>query len=209
MRGFAKGMAWVGGILDVVVLLLYVFVVDTWELPNDDPRLATSVEPLLHAGDSLIIARRTGTSLGHLTRCPAPDGSGYVVGRVAAVYGDTITVTNGGMRIQGRVGEPSRTCDVAKVSVKHPANGEQVDLRCGVVELGRSTRILFHPDLPQPESTHVVESGKVFLLSDDRHFHYDSRDVGQIDPATCQDLYLRLWSAEGWSDGSSRLTGIW
>lgn len=209
MRGFLKACAWIGGILGVIAIILYAFIVDTWTFPTDDARLIAAVAPTLAPGDSLLVARRMGTSPGHLTRCPAPDGSGWVVGRVAAVYGDTITVTNQGMRIVGRVSEPSRTCDIPKFSVKNPANGEDTDLACSNIELGRGTRILYHRDLPHPDTTAVVESGMAFLLSDDRHFHYDSRDVGQIDPTTCQDIYLRLWSAEGWMDGPNRLTGLW
>jgi signal peptidase I len=54
----------------------------------------------------------------------------------------------------------------------------------------------------------LVEPGKVFLVSDDRHIHKDSRDFGQVDGAACEHVVFRLWG-ESFGDSSHRFNVLW
>ena len=54
----------------------------------------------------------------------------------------------------------------------------------------------------------MVEPGKLFLVSDDRHIHKDSRDFGGVDAATCEHVVFRLWG-ERFTDGSRRFNILW
>jgi hypothetical protein len=55
----------------------------------------------------------------------------------------------------------------------------------------------------------LIQPGRWYLVSDDRHIHLDSRDYGQIDPATCQHIVFRVASARGFGDADKRLSIIW
>ena len=53
----------------------------------------------------------------------------------------------------------------------------------------------------------TVESGLVYLLSDNREFHEDSRDFGPVPKESCTEtIFFRLWGAEGWGDAETRMT---
>ena len=54
-----------------------------------------------------------------------------------------------------------------------------------------------------------VQAGKVFLMSDDRYLHYDSRNFGTVPQASCQHILFRLWGANGFADSSRRFNIIW
>jgi signal peptidase I len=58
------------------------------------------------------------------------------------------------------------------------------------------------------ESSAKVEAGKVFLVSDNRLMHLDSRDFGQVDVSTCSHIVYRLWG-ERFTDSSRRFTILW
>ena len=58
------------------------------------------------------------------------------------------------------------------------------------------------------QSIHVP-LGKLYLFSDDRYLHLDSRDFGSVPEATCQHLIFRLWGAEGFTDGAHRFNMLW
>jgi signal peptidase I len=58
---------------------------------------------------------------------------------------------------------------------------------------------------PTPYKVRVPD-GHVFLASDNRHYHDDSRDFGPVPKASCHNRVLfRLWSARGWFDDSRRM----
>jgi signal peptidase I len=55
----------------------------------------------------------------------------------------------------------------------------------------------------------TVGQGMVFLLSDDRSYHDDSRDFGVVPLASCKNrIFFRLWSKAGWSDEPHRLSYV-
>ncbi len=49
----------------------------------------------------------------------------------------------------------------------------------------------------------------LFLLSDDRSYHDDSRDFGTVPADSCTGrIVFRLWGKEGWCDDKRRMTFV-
>jgi signal peptidase I len=54
-----------------------------------------------------------------------------------------------------------------------------------------------------------VEADHLFLLSDNRDIHDDSRDYGTVPLGSCkQRVVFRLWGKGGWADVEHRMTVI-
>jgi signal peptidase I len=184
---------------------------EPWTVPADDAQLGASIEPTLSVGDVILVTRGSGASDGALVRCADPDAAGrYVVARVVAHTGDTVEFSNGLMLLNGKTPSASAACDPAIVRIKNPANQEDEELACSLEDLGGG----LHPALRAQkgatrDSKAEVEPGKVYLVSDNRVMHLDSREVGMVAPSSCHHVALRLWSSAGWSDSKKRLTVLW
>jgi signal peptidase I len=105
-----------------------------------------------------------------------------------------------------------RACSPARLSVEDPNSGEPVDLLCEVEEAGGSeyTRARFaHTMGPGVPFRVTVPEGHIFLASDDRHYHDDSRDFGTLPKEACPErIVFRLIGQRGWLDQSRRLSLI-
>jgi signal peptidase I len=205
-------MAWVGGIVGIVLAALYYFVLDVWTLPVDDPLLAASIAPTLEAGDVVVVTRRGSVERGHLLRCADPQAPGrFVVARAIGTYGDRVDISGEVVSVDGRRTPSPRRCDPPRSTVRDPAKNEDVELYCGVEDYaGTSFSALRNGEHPEPPSkAATIEPGRWFLVSDDRHIHLDSRDYGQVESSTCQHILFRLVGPTGFSDAKSRLTVIW
>ena len=204
-------LLWIALVCGVLVGVVFIFL-DTWTVPGDDAQFAVSIEPTLGAGDVLLVTRSAGASDGAFVRCTDPDAPArFVVGRVVGTAGDAIEFTNGTLLVNNRTPTASVACDPAVVRLKNPGTQDDEDLACFMEELGGST----HPALrsqknaPGRDSKTTVEPGKVFLASDNRLLHLDSRDFNTLAPGNCHRIALRLWSANGWLDAKKRLTVLW
>jgi len=114
--------------------------------------------------------------------------------------------------VNGRHEASIAACDPPTMSVKDPRTQEEVTLQCRRYEMAGMSLAYLQSSTPTrtERDTHaVVEPGKVFLLSDDRHFHLDSREFGQVSVATCQHVVYRLWGATGIGDASRRFDVLW
>jgi signal peptidase I len=212
VRKLIRSLLWVLAIFAVIAGVLYIMF-DPWRVPGDDAQFSASIEPTMSAGDIVLVSRIAGATDGNLVRCSDPDSPGrYVVGRVAGSGQDTVEFTNGLMSINGKTPSASVACDPATVQLRNPATQEDEELNCFMEELAGGT----HPALRPPsgktadrDSKSAVETGKVFLASDNRVLHLDSRDFGQVSPASCHAIVLRLWGGGGWGDSKHRLTMLW
>jgi signal peptidase I len=210
MRTWFKLVAWVLGILGVAALVLYIFVFDVWTVPTDDDMESASIEPTLSAGDVVLLSRHTSIGRGNLLRCPDPQMPGrFVIARAIASPGENIEVRDEVVNIDGKRMPSPRACEPPEVLVHDPQSNEDMTLRCSVEDYGeRDFGTLRSVDHPEPPTKVHVESGWYFL-SDDRHVHVDSRDFGQLDPASCQHIVFRLVSKAGFGDSKKRLSVIW
>jgi len=103
-------------------------------------------------------------------------------------------------------------CVPSKVQVKDPTTGNPAELWCDIEELGGASYMRIRSagtDARSKVTTTDIKAPNVFIASDDRHFHDDSRDFGPIPLSTCPErIIFRIWSAEGWFDEKKRLTYV-
>ncbi|HXX67106.1 MAG TPA: signal peptidase I [Polyangiaceae bacterium] len=211
MLAWFRALAWLAVITGAVMLVLYVFAFDVWRVPGDDPLLSAAIQPTLGAGDLVLVTRHATVARGNLLRCADPQAPGrFVVARAIAAPGERITIENDVVSIDGRRLPSPRACEERSTTVTDPGTNEDVVLPCAIEDFGDITfGTLRLPAHPRPPTTAVVEEGKWFLVSDDRHVHLDSRDYGQLDPAACQHVVLRIVGAKGFLDARTRLTIVW
>jgi len=136
----------------------------------------------------------------------------FVVGRILGEQGDRILAELGSISVNDKLIGSRRACSPADLSVLDPNTGETFDLSCEIEEAGgiEYTRARATRPASNPTPFNLkVPAGKVFLASDDRHYHDDSRDFGPVSKETCTErIVFRLWSARGWFDDTRRMTLI-
>ena len=211
MRSIVKVACWLSVIAGVVLGALYALLFDVWVVPTDDPMLSVSIAPNLAPGDVLVLSRQGSIGYGNLLRCSDPQAPGrYVIARAIARGGDKIDIENEIVSVDGRRASSPRGCDTIRRTLRDPSSGDDIHLTCMVEDYGEvafdALRVATHP---VPAASATVESGRWFLVSDDRHLHVDSRDYGSVDPETCKHVIFRIVSAAGFRDAKSRFSIIW
>ncbi|HEY1954210.1 MAG TPA: signal peptidase I [Polyangiaceae bacterium] len=208
-RKALRALFWIAVVCGVIAGIVSLFFT-TWTVPSDDPQLAVSIEPAMSAGDLVLVTRSTGASDGALVRCADPDVPGrFVVARVIGHTGDNLVFSGGTMLVNDSSPSAPSACDPATVHLRNPATQEDVELSCLLEEFAGSTHPVLRNGKTDRDVKTTVEPGKVYLVSDDRALHLDSRDFGPIAPSTCQRIVFRFWSLGGWSDAKKRLTVLW
>jgi signal peptidase I len=211
MSGFVRFLFWTALILGAFGAFLYFAFFDVWKIPSDDPQFGVSIEPTLSVGDVVLVARHGSPSTGNLVRCADPDEPRrFVVGRWMGGGGDRIEVAGESITINGQHASSPRGCGRPQVSLTNPASGALEPLVCRQVEFAGLTHEVFVSDAHAEGPRSVkVDPNKIFLASDNRHMHLDSRDFGTLDPSSCQHVLFRLWGDAGYGDASHRFTLIW
>ncbi|KYF82556.1 signal peptidase I [Sorangium cellulosum] len=211
MRKLLNGLLWILGTLLLLGVVLRALVLDVWTVP-DDPMLGASIAPSLAAGDTVVVLTRGTPGFGELVRCPDPETpGGHIVGRIAGVPGDTVEVDHGSLVVNGHRYDAEVACTEPTLSIVDPATGNQVQLSCDMVTMGPGLHLRATGRKPPLERRHRVEvrPDTVFLLSDNRSYHDDSRDFGLQPRAACnQRIVFRLWGAGGWADDQRRFTFV-
>lgn len=205
---FGRNLLWLVAIVGSILLLLYLFVFDTWVVPGDDPLFTASILPTLSPQDRILTRRGSQPVVGELARCILPDGSGkYTIGRVFGGPGDSVEISNERVAVNGKAPKTRFSCGI--VNVVHPVSGDAVPLTCSMEDNGSFTYgVLAHPEYRESPRNAKVEAGQLYLVSDDRHIHKDSRDFGAVDLSTCEHVVFRLWG-ESFGDGSHRFNVLW
>ena len=209
MRKFLIGVLWITGILAIIVLVLRLTVFKLWTIP-DDLVLDSSLRPSLQSGDIVVLLTAGDRGFGSLVRCTDPeDAQRYVVGRIVGLEGDEILVKPPMVTVNGTLYNKGDECGFNNFEVPHPTSGAPVQASCSRIEMGGGWHYRASVTSPEAESKHKVGPGRVFLLSDDRTFHDDSRDFGAVLASTCTEMIVfRLWGKGGWSDAQRRLMYI-
>lgn len=211
MRGFFKFLIWFAIVAGVFVGVMLLGVVEVWTVPTDDPQLALSIQPNMLAGDVVLVAKHSRPDEGELVRCLDPDAPGrYVVGRVVGKSGDEVTILQDTLRVNNKREPTGSPCEPTHVVMTAPQNQAEVDISCNYEEFaGRTTGIMRGISDHDADFNAKVDTGKIFLASDNRRLHEDSRDFGQLNPDTCLQIVYRLWGAAGISESGRRFTFLW
>ena len=78
-----RNLVWLSAMAAAFVLLVYLFVLDTWVIPEGDAVTAAALQPTLSPGDRIVTRRGARPRRGALVRCRRPDdATAYVVGRL-------------------------------------------------------------------------------------------------------------------------------
>ncbi len=211
MQKFGKALGWTALAIAVVLGLLRLILFKTWTVP-EALALSASVSPTLDGGDVVLLLTRGTPGFGSLVRCKDPeDPAQYVVGRILGVEGDVVEVTGRSVSVNGKRYNPVQACPARKYKTLHPRTENEVELECGVVEMGGGWHYRGHTKGsvgPQNFRTEVGE-GMVFLLSDNIDLYDDSREFGTLERASCTERVVwRFVSKNGWSDEDPRMTVI-
>jgi len=212
MQKLWRAIAWTAALLLGVALLARALFLDVWTVPTGDARLAAAVAPTLSVGDTVLLLTRGGPGFGDLVRCADPDDAKrFIVARIAGTPGDNLEVDDSTLHVNGHSYHSDMSCPESAFTVEHPTTGATVNLTCDVVKMGSGWHYRGHiakPSLVAPAKVHVDE-GMLYLLSDDRTFHDDSRDFGAVPRASCNGLiFFRLWGKDGLADEKRRFLAI-
>lgn len=212
MSKYLRFLAWTVGIIAVVVGLLRLVLFEAWTVPEDDSWLGASVAPTLQAGDTVLLLTRGTPGFGDLVRCTDPeDPSDWVIGRIIGLERDQIEVQEGSLSVNGTRYRSAEACKKTEFTIEHPDTGSEIELRCSRVEMGGGWHFVgsLTKRKKSDNKKHQVGVGLVYLLSDNRSFHDDSRDFGPVPAESCSErIVFRLWSSDGWSDSERRLDVI-
>ncbi len=206
MRGFAKFLAWFVCIFGIGGTVLYYTMFDVWTVPDDDASLLVSMAPNVFGGDFVILSRSSEMQAGELLRCDDPDSPGrFVVARMMGGSNESLDFTTDAVKVNGRRTPSPRAC--TNVKLVHPTTNEELEYFCHEEEFaGRNYNFVVRPSTTANPLAVTVPAGKIFLVSDNRTTHVDSRDYGAVDPSTCKHIVMRLVGTEGWFDVKKRLT---
>lgn len=212
MQKFLKGVLWTAIALVVIGGVLRALLLKTWTLPADELLMAAAAEPTLHGKDTVVLLTRGKRGFGELVRCKDPDDpSKYLIGRIVGVEGDVVEIKGRHLYVNGKAYDPAQACPEGKYSYIHPNTEAEIELQCGVVEMGGGWyyRGNEKKNIPPAVAKFEVGEGMVFLLSDNIDFHDDSRDYGTIERSACSEkIIFRLWGGDGFKDEEKRLTYI-
>lgn len=211
MQKLGRVLFWTVVILGVITGILRAFVFKVWKIP-EDPVLAASVAPSLAGGDVVVLLTMGKAGFGDLTRCTDPDDpSKYVIGRIAGLGGDVVETEGRNLIVNGTRFQGESSCPKPKYMVPHPNTESDVEIFCDVVQMGGGWHYRGYDATPfRPVNTRTeVTTGMVYLLSDNRDLHDDSRDFGLLQQTSCNErIIFRLWGKGGWSDDEWRMTYI-
>lgn len=210
MRSLLRGLVWVIGVLAIIGLILRLTVLAPWVIP-DDPILDVSMAPSLSAGDTVLLWTKGQRGFGDLVRCQDPeDAQRWVVGRIVGLEGDQVEVDQGIVRVNGTRYNVSDACQQSRIELTD-ARGNQYVATCSRVEMagGWHYRAMVHGESPESPVKAEVGAGRVYLLSDNRSLHDDSRDFGAVDATSCRDLIVfRLWDKAGFFASKERFSTV-
>jgi signal peptidase I len=203
MGKLSRGLLWTAAIVGGSFLIGRALFFDVWTFP-DDRRFAASVAPTLRAQDLLVLVKTGTPTVGDLVRCTDPDDpAGFVVARVGGRVGDNVELEGPTLRINGRSYDSESACTDRSVKLPNPGEGPDIEVACDKVEMGSGWHYRGHTAKQRFGFDKVVATVRpdmLYLVSDDRDWHDDSRDFGQVRVAACSHkIVFRLWGGMGMS----------
>lgn len=211
MEKLLKFLLWTVGIALVLAGIGRAFLFETWTVPEGS-WIAASMAPTLAGGDLVLVSTVGEPGFGELVRCKDPeDPAHFVAGRISGLGGDLVELQGPILTVNGFRYTATEACKEPQLTAKHPDSGNEVTLHCTRVEMGGSWHFRATTGKPSrnDDVSKKVGNGKVYLLSDNRDIHDDSRDFGTLPHESCTGrIFFRLWGKGGWMDSEHRLTMI-
>jgi signal peptidase I len=210
MQGLLRVMVWIVVIFGAACALLYFTVFDVFTVPGDDPAMLASITPNVGSGDLLLTLRHGDVHGGNLVRCTDPqEPRRSVIARLEAIGGETIEIQNQRVNLDGKGLAIVHGCGRTETLTKAVTN-EQLTFACFVEDYSSEHEVLVYPESNEGSTAKSkVSSDKGFLVSDNRYWHLDSRDYGEVPLSSCAHIVFRLWSGAGWFDAHHRLNLLW
>jgi signal peptidase I len=205
-------LLWSAVVIAAIVGLARAVAIRWWRIPQTEEYawLAASVTPTLRAGDLILLWRLTKPAYGDLVVCPDPEQPDRVViARIVGEGEDTIKIDGSRMTVKGKPIATEMNCGYFLVT--NPETGAEHKQQCELEVVGSQTHTRGNADAKMMPVTveSTVPEGKVYLVSDNRQFPYDSRDFGPVDLDTCTEtVVFRLLGLGGFADSGSRFTFI-
>ena len=201
MGKLSRGLLWTAAIVGGSFLIGRALFFDVWAFP-DDRRFAASVAPSLRAQDLLVLLKQSNPTVGDLVRCTDPEEpSGFVVARVGGRAGDDVELEGATLRINGRSYDSESVCTDRSVTLANPGEGPDIEVACDKVSMGSGWHFRGHTAKARfgfDKVTARVRPGMLYLVSDNRDWHDDSRDFGQVPVTACtHKIVFRLWGGGG------------
>ncbi len=202
-RTLLKLLAWVGGILLVIVAVLHVFFVDRYVVANN------AMAPTMFAGDEVLAWRDSNPDMGTISVCENPRSPGQlVIGRVIAKLGMTIKTVRNQLEIERTT--PDRDVQ-GSVRWHDEIANTTVDMSYGVEHLGNTDHLYFQ----RADSNFNIRETQVrrgyYLMGDNRTaVGLDSRAYGEVEPVKCRgNVFMRLRPSETQGPGDANLPHGW
>ncbi|MGE0327231.1 MAG: signal peptidase I [Polyangiaceae bacterium] len=215
MRKFFKFLIWTAVIIGVTIGLARLTAIRWWTVPENDPLLGASITPSLNPGDTILLWRLSAPKYSDLVLCPDPtDPNEVVIARIVAEENDRVKVQGNDIWVNGSPMRTEMACTERTFKSLDPATGNEVEQFCDQEDLGGSLHMRGNISEGRSMSSQLVTEqkvavGKVFLVSDNRLYPFDSRRFGQVDRATCKEtVFFRLTGKNGFFDTKQRLTFI-
>jgi len=205
-------LAWTALIAAALVGVLRATSLRWWQVPLNDPELAASIAPSLAGGDWILLWNLTRPKLGDLVVCPDPDDpTNVVMGRIAAEAQSEVIINGQEVTINGAAPDIEYNCTERMFSVTDPDSLQEVELYCDMESLGGNLHMRGYGTTKKALRKYKkkVESGRIFLLSDNRLHPFDSRHFGTLDRHSCRErVFFRLVSKDGFFDAASRFSAV-
>ncbi len=178
---------------------LFNFVIEPWTIPGDDLLLTTSILPQLEKGDVVFVRRTHEPRVGKTVRCADPAAAGrFLVGRLVAARHGIVQLRSEGVTVDGVHEVAVGPCETKNLTLPNPRGGDATDLTCWREPFhGATIELLYANDRRRADLEASVDEGRGFLVSDNRHFHLDSRDFGLVNLESCADIVFRLKGESG------------
>lgn len=189
-KGAVKFVGVLLAILALVVGVLRLFFVDPVTVAHN------AMAPTLIHGDLVLLWRGAAVNHGDIVVCRHPHEDRYVMGRVMGTNGMAISSLRGQLAINGTV--PAHDYR-GTIPFFDTTTERIVTMRWGIEELGNNSHYFFEQDGRTLRVREVGAVRGIHLVGDNRAYQdEDSRDFGDVDPATCiGDVFFRLRPAEG------------
>jgi signal peptidase I len=188
LRGLLEGILKLASFAALLAFVLKMFFVDVFVMPHN------GMAPTLIYGDRILVWRRAKPDMGDIVLCDHPSKpEASVIGRAVAFAGHTISVDPRG---QLMVDDDAATIEgEGDVRFFDSTREKSFNMKLATIDYRRKHRHEFfvEQDHTFDMPSRTVEKG-MFLLGDNRMDSWDdSREFGEVDPATCHgEIFLRL-----------------